>query len=234
MGLAGLAWLQARRGREQECRRCAAEALRLSAELGTRLSEVWATAALGELELGLGEAALAAGHFERLERLLAELGITDVDLSPAADLAEAYLRLGDHEAAGRVAAQLMAAAQAKGQPWSRARALRCQGMLTGTDARGGRADGGQADGPGGFAAAFEEAIALHALTPDSFEAARTRLAYGERLRRARSRVRAREQLRAAAEVFERLDAQPWADRARAELAATGETRRAGTRTRSTS
>ncbi len=38
-GLAGLAWLQARRGREQECRRCAAEALRLSAELGTRLYE---------------------------------------------------------------------------------------------------------------------------------------------------------------------------------------------------
>jgi DNA-binding CsgD family transcriptional regulator len=225
MGLAGLAWLQARRGREQECRRCSAEALRLSAELGTRLSEVWATAALAELELGLGEAAQAVGHFERLERLLAELGITDVDLSPAADLVEAYLRLGDHEAAGRVAARLMAAAQAKGQPWSRARALRCQGMLPGTD-RSGRADGGQADGPGGFAAAFDEAIALHALTPDSFEAARTRLAYGERLRRARSRVRAREQLRAAAEVFECLDAQPWTDRARAELAATGETRRA--------
>ena len=51
-------------------------------------------------------------------------------------------------------------------------------------------------------------MALHALTPDSFEAARTRLAYGERLRRARNRVLAREQLRAAAEVFERLDARP--------------------------
>jgi hypothetical protein len=50
-----------------------------------------------------------------------------------------------------------------------------------------------------------------------FEAARTRLAYGERLRRARSRVLAREQLRAAADVFERLDARPWADRARDEL-----------------
>jgi DNA-binding CsgD family transcriptional regulator len=31
-------------------------------------------------------------------------------------------------------------------------------------------------------------------------------------------------LRAAADVFERLDARPWADRARTELAATGETR----------
>ena len=35
---------------------------------------------------------------------------------------------------------------------------------------------------------------------------------------------AREQLRAAVDVFERLDARPWADRAHAELAATGETR----------
>ena len=45
------------------------------------------------------------------------------------------------------------------------------------------------------------------------------------MRRARNRVLAREQLRAAADTFERLDARPWADRARAELAATGETRR---------
>ena len=52
-----------------------------------------------------------------------------------------------------------------------------------------------------------------------------RLAYGERLRRARNRVLAREQLRAAVETFECLDAVPWADRARAELAATGETLR---------
>ena len=62
-------------------------------------------------------------------------------------------------------------------------------------------------------------------TLDAFETARTRLAYGERLRRARSRVLAREQLRAAVETFERLDARPWAERARTELAATGETLR---------
>ena len=193
-GLAGLAWLQARRGREQECRRYAAEALQLSAELGTRLYEVWATAALGELDLGLGAAAGAAGHFEQMDRLLAGAGITDVDLSPGADLIEAYLRLGDHEAAQRVAGPFVAAAQAKGQPWSLARALRCQGMLaaapggTGGDGPAGGAGGGGF--AGGFARAFEQALAQHALTPDSFETARTRLAYGERLRRARNRVRA--------------------------------------------
>lgn len=206
-GLAGLAWLHARRGREQECRACAADALRLCEELGTRLHEIWATAALGELELGLGHAALAAERFERQRQLLGELGITDVDLSPAAELVDAYIRLGRRDDAEVAAAELTAAADAKGQPWSLARALRCQGQLAG-DAE--------------LASRFERALAHHARTPDVFEAARTQLAYGERLRRARRRVLAREQLRAALETFERLDARPWADRARTELAATGE------------
>ena len=56
-----------------------------------------------------------------------------------------------------------------------------------------------------------------------FQHARTYLAYGERLRRAQRRRDARVQLRAAAEIFDRLDARPWAERARAELRASGET-----------
>jgi DNA-binding CsgD family transcriptional regulator len=209
-GLAGLAWLQARRGREQECRACATEALGLCHELGAALYEIWVTAALGELELGLGDAARAAEHFEHQQQLLRHLAITDADLSPAAELADAYTRLGLGDEAQRSAAEYIAAASAKGQPWPLARALRCQGLLAAdTD----------------FSPYFEQAIRLHEQTPDAFEAARTRLAYGERLRRARNRILAREQLRAAADTFERLDARPWADRARAELAATGETRR---------
>ena len=211
-GLAGLAWLQARRGRERECRTCASEALSLCRELGAALYEIWATAALGELELGLGDAARAAGHFEHQQQMLRHLAITDPDLSPAAELADAYARLGLGDEAQRTAAEYMVAASAKGQPWPLARALRCQGLVAAdTD----------------FSACFEQALRLHEQTPDAFEAARTRLAYGERLRRARNRVLAREQLRAAADAFERLDARPWADRARAELAATGETRRRG-------
>ena len=209
-GLAGLAWLQARRGREQECRDCAAEALRLCRELGIRLHEIWATAALGDLELGLGDAARAAVHFERQQRLLAELAITDADLSPAAELTEAYTRLGRDDEAREVATAFTAAAQAKGQPWPLARALRGQGLLA-----------ADAD----FPALFDQAIRQHAQTLDAFETGRTRLAYGERLRRARNRVLAREQLRAALDIFEHLGAGPWADRASAELAATGETRR---------
>ncbi len=208
LGLAGLAWLQARRGRVQETRSLAAEAIEVCAALGAQLSEVWATAALGELELGLGDAARAAEHFEDQRRQLRELGVTDADLSPAAELVDAYVRLGRQNDAELVAAQFMSAAEAKGQPWSMARALRGQGLV---------AD--DADYP----AQFDRALRLHAHTPDEFETARTRLAYGQRLRRARNRVLAREQLRAAIETFERLDAGPWAERARTELAATGET-----------
>jgi DNA-binding CsgD family transcriptional regulator len=102
----------------------------------------------------------------------------------------------------------MTAAQAKAQPWSLARALRCRGLVA-----------GDAD----HREQFERALRVHALTPDEFETARTRLAYGQRLRRARNRVLARDQLRAAVDTFERLDARPWAEQARTELAATGET-----------
>jgi DNA-binding CsgD family transcriptional regulator len=55
--------------------------------------------------------------------------------------------------------------------------------------------------------------------------ARTQLAYGERLRRGRRRAEARIQLRSALDVFEGAGAVLWADRARAELSATGETAR---------
>jgi SRSO17 transposase len=64
----------------------------------------------------------------------------------------------------------------------------------------------------------------HGRTPTPFERARTELCYGERLRRARQRGQARERLRSAVETFSRLGAEPWADRARRELRATGESR----------
>jgi DNA-binding CsgD family transcriptional regulator len=210
LGLEGLAEMHARRGREKECRACAAEALGLRDQLGTGIYEIRAIAALGELELGLGDAARAASHLEQVQQLLRDRAITDADLSPAADLTDVYIRLGRLDDARRAAAEYMAAASAKGQPWPLARALRCQGLVAAdTD----------------YSSFFKEAIRLHEQTPDAFETARTQLAYGERLRRDRYRVLAREQLRAAADTFDRLDARPWADHARAELAATGETRR---------
>ena len=54
-----------------------------------------------------------------------------------------------------------------------------------------------------------------------FYAARTMLCHGERLRRDRRRVEARERLQQALLVFRRLEAAPWAARAERELTACG-------------
>jgi DNA-binding NarL/FixJ family response regulator len=70
---------------------------------------------------------------------------------------------------------------------------------------------------------YAAAMDLHAEAERPFQQARTRLLWAEHLRRNRRRVDARDHLRAALDAFERLDARPWAGRARAELRATGET-----------
>ena len=173
---------------------------------------MWSLTALGELELALGRLEPAITHFERQRRLAEAHTISDVDLWPAAELVEAYVRLDRNDQARALTVEFHAAAEAKGQPWSLARALRCQGLIAPKD---------------DFAGLFEAALRHNEQTPDVFEHARTRLAYGERLRRARNRVLARVQLREAEEIFAALDAQPWAERARAELEATGETLRRG-------
>jgi DNA-binding CsgD family transcriptional regulator len=69
--------------------------------------------------------------------------------------------------------------------------------------------------------AFEAALR----SPDAhrwpFEHGRIRLAYGERLRRMRATQDAREQLRAAADIFRELPAPSWLERAESEIRATG-------------
>jgi DNA-binding NarL/FixJ family response regulator len=58
-----------------------------------------------------------------------------------------------------------------------------------------------------------------------FWRARIELSYGEHLRRSRQRSRARNHLRSAWETFDSLGITPWAERAQAELRASGETAR---------
>jgi DNA-binding CsgD family transcriptional regulator len=71
---------------------------------------------------------------------------------------------------------------------------------------------------------FEESLALSAAALP-FDLARIHLLYGEHLRRERRRTDSRVQFRAALDGFERFGAEPWAERARAELRASGETAR---------
>ncbi len=208
--LARLALIEARQGRSEQSRSHAGEALSLSRDMGLGLSEAWALAALGDLEVGLGRPEAALAHFQEQQAVLGSRGILDVDLSPAPELVEVYLRLGRGHEAAQAAAEYERGAAAKSQPWALARAARCRGLL---------AAEGESDRD------FESALAWHAQTPDCFETARTHLDYGARLRRERQRVRARDHLRAAVDRFDRLGAVPWSEMARAELAATGETAR---------
>jgi DNA-binding CsgD family transcriptional regulator len=208
MCLAGLAWLQARLGDEEQCRALVAEAMPLCRTRDIHIGRIWSLSALGELDLGLGNTRDALAHLVELDTLLGTLGLSDPDLSPAPELADVLARLGERDQAWRTARRFRTAAATKGQPWAMARAERTIGML-----------GPDAD----IDEHFEAALGFHARTLDGFEAARTQLAYGARLRRARRRVEARPHLRAALTTFDELRAARWADLAAAELAATGET-----------
>jgi len=76
-------------------------------------------------------------------------------------------------------------------------------------------------------ALFAAALAVPGAADWPFDLARVRLAYGERLRRARATTQARQHLGAALDVFRRLNARPWQARAENELRAAGLAREAG-------
>jgi DNA-binding CsgD family transcriptional regulator len=170
----------------------------------------WGRAALGFLELGSGRAEAAIAELERVEASVAQSGLEDPTFVPwAPDLVEAYVAAGWTSEAEAGADSLTRRAERAGSPLSLAFAARCRGMVA----------------TGGFEADFEEALGHHGRADAPFEAARTLLAYGSRLHRARRRVDARERLRAALEGFERLGARPWIEHTNAELRAAGAIRR---------
>jgi DNA-binding CsgD family transcriptional regulator len=126
------------------------------------------------------------------------------------DRIEAAVQAGRRRDAQRSLELLEAFANASAAPWALARVAHCHGLLSEGESAQKR---------------FEEALDHHRRAYRPFEQARTRLAYGAHLRRARRRVDARGHLAAALDAFETLGAKPWAERARVELRACGQTAR---------
>ncbi|MGA8014306.1 MAG: helix-turn-helix transcriptional regulator, partial [Candidatus Dormiibacterota bacterium] len=211
--LAGLAQLDALEGRGEELLAHAAEVEVLAQRYRLDLFRGWVVWARALHEVGAGRSRDALAYLTQLGTMHERLGIGDPDIDPAPDLAEVSLRLGDRESATQAAARFHQAAAAKGQPFALARAERAKGMVA-------------ADSE--FDSHYRIALEQHARTRDSFEAARTRLSYGERLRRARRRREARLQLSSALDIFTRLGASPWVQRTLVEMGATGEHATRGT------
>jgi DNA-binding CsgD family transcriptional regulator/tetratricopeptide (TPR) repeat protein len=123
------------------------------------------------------------------------------------ELVEAASRSGRQEVARDAADRLSARASASGTRWAKGTEARSRALTM---------DGDQAE------ELHREAIDWLGGCRMAAELARTRLTYGEWLRREGRRVDAREQLRGAHEAFAAMGADGFADRARRELLATGE------------
>jgi ATP/maltotriose-dependent transcriptional regulator MalT len=166
---------------------------------------------LGRYELAQAEALQAADEKPLLQASMLALP----------ELIEAASRTGQTQLAADALSRLADVTSVSRTDWSRGMYTRCRALL---------ADGADAENW------YREAIGRLSRTGSRPEAARAHLLYGEWLRRENRRTDAREQLRTAHDLFGAIGMEAFAERARRELLATGETvrrRTAGTRSQLT-
>jgi len=199
------AWLAAMRGHEKHAEQLIQDTLNAATALGQGVALNMMYSARACLCNGLGryEDALTAAREAAADPL--ELGPTKWAL---AELVEAGVRSGDTDAAAGAFEQLSAMTRASGTELALGiEAARCA-LLHGDDTA---------------EELYREAIERLGHTRIRVELARAQLLYGEWLRREGRRADARAQLRTAHEALAAMGVEAFADRARHELAATGET-----------
>jgi DNA-binding CsgD family transcriptional regulator len=125
-----------------------------------------------------------------------------------AELVEAGTRTGARETASGAMRRLAERTRASGTDWALGVQARSEALIR---------EGDEAEN------LYREALERLGRTRLAVHLARARLAYGEWLRRENRRADAREQLRAALETFSSIGAEAFAERARREVKATGET-----------
>jgi DNA-binding CsgD family transcriptional regulator len=157
------------------------------------------------LNNGLGQYAWALTAAERAHECPQEIGFSTLVLP---ELIEAASRSGKPQRAFQAFMQLQKSTRASGTDWALGVEARSRALIS---------DGAAAEGY------YQEAIARLGRTRVRIELARAHLLYGEWLRRENRRRDAREQLRIAYGAFTAMDVEAFAERARRELLATGET-----------
>ena len=199
------ALLAAGRGRPAEAEAWAARAIAAAAEVGVGWDRLEALRARGQALLLAREPAAAADVLRAVWTHAVEHGIDEPGVFPVApDLVEALAELEELDEARAVLERLERLAAEQDHPWARASAHRAAAtvaLAAGEDAAGGLAD------------AADELGALGM----GFDRARTLLALGRALRRRRAWRAAREALERAAEAFDALGSDGWAEQACAEL-----------------
>jgi DNA-binding CsgD family transcriptional regulator len=200
----GMLTVAAFRGREDELRRSVEttteEFLRHGEGMGLTLS-LWATALLSN-GLARYDDALAAA--EEASEDPHELWFSNFAL---VELIEAASRVGREDRATQALQILSASTSASGTPWALGVEARSRALL---------AHGDEAE------KLYREAIDRLEPTRLLMDLARTRLLYGEWLRRERRRLDAREQLRIAHDFFSGAGMEAFAERTRIELRAAGD------------
>jgi DNA-binding CsgD family transcriptional regulator len=195
-----LAWVEALLGDEASCRSHIATAVAAAAELAFT---AWTGMAGGWLALAAGRYDEAVEQFEtRLSGTTPLAGA--LALRPFLDgLVEACARSGREERAQELVDDVFEAMMATEQRRYVAVAMRMRALTA-----------SELDD-------FDAALDQHSEWGNRFEEARTRLVWGEALRRSKRRKEAREQLSAARSLFGAVGAKVWERRARDELRAAG-------------
>jgi DNA-binding CsgD family transcriptional regulator len=203
-----LAVVAAFRGRDEEARELAEGVVARATASGHLLRASTAVYALAIADMAAGRWSDAVDRLDALRS--SELaGFDPVVTRTIPDKIEAAVRAGRREEVRSDLAVYEERVERSSDPSARPRVAASRALLS---------DGDEAS------RWFEEALRLKA-DALPLDLARIQLLYGEHLRRGRRRAEARLHLRGALEAFERLGAEPWAERARAELRASGETAR---------
>lgn len=178
---------------------------------GHLLRRIQCLGLLGVIELSGGDDRAAERYFAPAFELAGTTGIEEPSYFfwwP--DALEVLVALGRLDEAEERLEPIELKARELDRVWARAAGARCRGLVMA--ARGVRDDS---------VSAFEEALRQHDRLGQTFEEARTLLAYGTAERRFQQRRRARELLVRALAEFEQLGARQWVARARAELDVVG-------------